>query len=105
MTQEPADALQSEIGKTIVQQTATQILLPNPKADENDYVQGLKLTLTEFELLKNFDVGSRQFIIKKSQTSTVASLNLNGFQELNVLSGNTQNTIFVERLINKHVVY
>lgn len=45
MTQEPADALDSKIGKTIVQQTATQILLPNPKADENDYINYYQLKL------------------------------------------------------------
>lgn len=101
MTQEPADALNSIIGKTIIQQTATQILLPNPKADDQDYLQGLKITQTEFELLKNFDVSSRQFIIKKGHSSTVAKLNLYGFNQLNVLSGNTQNTSLVEQLIKQ----
>lgn len=99
MTQEPADAINSIIGKTIIQQTATQILLPNPKADIEDYIQGLKLTNTEFDLLKNFDVVSRQFLIKKSNTSTVAKLNLYGFKELKVLSGDTKNTILFEDLL------
>ena len=101
MTQEPADAIQSTIGKTILQQVATQILLPNPKADEQDYIQGLKITNTEFELLKSFDIGTRQFIIKKGNTSTVAKLNLHGFKQLQALSGNTQNTALVELWINQ----
>jgi type IV secretion system protein VirB4 len=101
MTQEPADALESEIGKTIVQQVATQILLPNPKADEQDYKRGLKLSNTEFNLLTNFNVSSRQFIIKKGQSSSVAKLNLYGFKEINILSGNTQNTLLVENLIEE----
>ncbi len=99
MTQEPSDALNSEIGKTIIQQTCTQILLPNSKADENDYISGLKISMTEFNMLKEFDVSSRQFIIKKSHASSIAKLNLYGFKEINVLSGNTQNTNVVEGLI------
>lgn len=102
MTQEPADALNSTIGKTIIQQTATQILLPNPKADNDDYIQGLKLTNTEFELLKDFDTNSRKFIVKKGHSSTIAKLNLYGYKELKVLSGNTYSTLLVEQLIKEN---
>jgi type IV secretion system protein VirB4 len=101
MTQEPDDALSSKIGKTIVQQVATQILLSNPKADKADYTEGLKLSEEEFDLVKSFSVESRKFLIKKSKTSAVAKLNLYGFDEIKVLSGDVANTILVEELIKQ----
>jgi type IV secretion system protein VirB4 len=99
-TQEPSDALMSPIAKTLVQQCATLIFLPNPNADFEDYTQGFKLTNAEFELIKTLGEDSRRFLIKQGGDSAIAQLNLQGFdEELLVLSGTPDNAQVVEDII------
>lgn len=99
-TQEPSDALESPIAKTLVQQCATYVFLPNPSADYDDYIQGFKLTDAEFDLIKNLGEDSRRFLIKQGGNSAIAQLNLHGFDdELLVLSGTPDNAELVEEII------
>ena len=99
-TQEPSDALESPIAKTLVQQCATYVFLPNPGADYKDYVEGFKLSETEFELITSLGEDSRRFLIKQGDRSIVAELNLTGFDdELLVLSGTPDNAQKVENII------
>lgn len=99
-TQEPSDALQSPIAKTLVQQTATYIFLPNPGADREDYTEGFKLSDTEFELIRDLGESSRRFLIKQGDNSALAELNLTGFDdELLVLSGTPENADICETVI------
>jgi len=99
-TQSPRDALRSKISHSLIEQTATKIFLPNPGADYDDYVNGFKLTVREFEIIKELGEKSRQFLIRQGQNSVVAELNLRGFDdELAVLSGNTATSLLVERLV------
>lgn len=99
-TQEPSDALESNIAKTLIQQCATYIFLANPKADYEDYTQGFKLTDAEFELVKGLGEFSRRFLIKQGDNSALAELNLSGFDdELLVLSGTPDNAELVEEII------
>ena len=101
-TQEPSDALTSPIAKTLVQQCATFIFLPNPSADYHDYVQGFKLSDAEFELIKNLGEDSRQFLIKQADNSAVAKLNLYGLDDLLlVLSGTPDNADLVQQIISE----
>lgn len=102
-TQEPSDALESPIAKTLIQQSATWIFLANPKADYQDYVEGFKLTDSEFDLVKNIGEFSRRFLIKQGDNCALAELNLNGFdEELLVLSGTPDNAQMVEEIIAEH---
>lgn len=112
-TQEPSDALESNIAKTLIQQCATYILLANPKADYEDYTEGFKLTDAEFELVKGLGEFSRRFLIKQGDQSALAELNLGKFRvtingetierdfddELLVLSGTPDNADLVEKII------
>jgi len=99
MTQSPSDTLDSPIARTLIEQTATFIFLPNPTADRGDYVDGFKLTETEFELVRSLDEASRMFVIKQGDRVSLAALNLQGFaQELKVLSGTTDNVVRLDRL-------
>lgn len=102
-TQEPGDALQSDIAKTLVQQCATFILLPNPSADEKDYTEGFKLTETEFERVRGLGESSRRFLIKQGEASAVAELDLSGFDdELLVLSGTPDGADRVQGLVEMY---
>jgi type IV secretion system protein VirB4 len=101
-TQEPGDALNSPIAKTIVQQLATTIALYNPGADEADYVEGLKFSKSEFDLIQRIPEGSRRFLVKQADASALGVLNLSGFQdEMLVLSGTPDNAEILEQVISE----
>jgi len=101
-TQEPSDVLDSDIAKTLVQQCATLVCLPNPSADRSDYVDGLKLTEAEFDVVRNLGENSRRFLIKQGDSSAVAELNLDGFEdELLVLSGTPDNARLLETVMKE----
>jgi type IV secretion system protein VirB4 len=88
VTQSPSDVLGSPIGRTIVEQCVTQIYLPNPRADEADYVEGFKLTRAEFDIVKGLGEQSRMFLVKQGHQSSIVTFDLTGMPEvLDVLSG------------------
>jgi len=88
-TQSASDALESRIAAAIVEQAATQIFLPNPKAKAADYIDGFGLTPHEFELVRALPDTSRCFLVKQADHSAVARLDLSGLDEaLLVLAGN-----------------
>jgi type IV secretion system protein VirB4 len=101
-TQEPGDALESNIAKTLIQQCATYIFLANPKADYDDYTQGFKLTDAEFELVRGLGEFSRRFLIKQGENSALAELNLTGFDdELLILSGTPDHAELAAQIIGE----
>lgn len=103
MTQSPSDTLHSPIARALIEQSATFIFLPNPTADRGDYVDGFKLTDTEFGVVRSLGEGSRMFMVKQGTSVGLASLNLQGFgDELKVLSGTTDNVARLDRLRAKY---
>jgi type IV secretion/conjugal transfer VirB4 family ATPase len=99
-TQMPSSLLKSRIGSALVQQCATEIYLPNPKADHDEYVKGFKVTEAEFELIREFQEDSRLFIVKQGHRSAVARLDLDGFDdELAILSGSTDNIELLDQVL------
>jgi type IV secretion system protein VirB4 len=85
-TQSVEDATNSSISDTLLQQTATQIFLPNPKATEA-YKKSFMLSDREFNLLRTTDPGSRYFLLKQGKDVVVARIDLSGMEEeINVLS-------------------
>jgi len=92
VTQSPSDVLVHRIGKTMVEQSVTQMYLPNPKADHDDYVKGFKLTEAEYSIIKNLGESSRMFLVKQGHRSAVVKFDLGGMNDiLNVISGTTDN--------------
>jgi type IV secretion system protein VirB4 len=87
-TQSASDALGSQIASAIIEQAATQIFMPNPKAQEDEYCQGFGLSRHELDLIRALPDVSRCFLIKHGTDSVVARLNLDGMTDiLTVLSG------------------
>ena len=87
-TQSAQDALESRIASAIIEQSATQIFMANPKAQARDYMAGFGLTQHEYDLVKGLPDTSRCFLIKHGTDSVVARLNLSGEPDLlTVLSG------------------
>ena len=93
VTQSARDALDSRISATITEQTATQLFLPNPRAQESEYCGGFGLSAHEFDIVKSLPEHSRCVLIKKGNHSVVARLDLSGMPgALKLLSGR-ENTI------------
>ncbi len=87
-TQSARDALESRIAAALVEQTATMIFMPNPKAREEDYCVGFGLTRHELEIIRALPVHSRCFLVRHANHSVVVRLALDGMADLlMVLSG------------------
>jgi type IV secretion system protein VirB4 len=91
-TQSAADILGSPIARTLVEQTPTKVLFPNPDLDAEEYRQAFGLGEREVEWVKRgIAPGSRQFLVKQGRESVVAGLDLSGMEEeVRVLSGRTE---------------
>jgi type IV secretion system protein VirB4 len=100
-TQSASDVLDSPISRTIIEQTPTKILFPNPDANAAEYVEGFGLSEREFKLIKEqLEPGSRQFLIKQGHYSVVCQLNLKGFDaELKVISGRASTVEELHRIL------
>ena len=85
------DFLKLPIAKTIIEQSATKIFLPNPQAREEDYVGGLNLSFDEYEIIKNFQPENRNLLVKRQDESVIANFNLSslGKENLMILSTGT----------------
>ncbi|WP_281661164.1 VirB4 family type IV secretion/conjugal transfer ATPase [Microvirgula aerodenitrificans] len=98
-TQMPSSLLKSKIASSLVQQVATEIYLPNPKADFKEYTEGFKCTVAEFEIIRSLGEESRMFLIKQGHTSMIGRLDLGGFDdELAILSGSSDNNELLDEI-------
>ncbi|MFA1791621.1 VirB4 family type IV secretion/conjugal transfer ATPase [Xanthomonas campestris] len=101
-TQNPSHVIRSKIADTLVQQSVTQIYLPNNKASESDYIDGFKLSRREFEIIK-YDMPSmpgHYALIKQGTQSAIVELNLSGLDdELAVLSGTTATVELLHQIL------
>jgi type IV secretion system protein VirB4 len=89
-TQSVEDASKSDISDTLVQQTATQIFLPNLKATRA-YQDVFMLSEREFLIVKNTDPASRFFLLKQDNQGIVARIALSGMDDvISVLSGRVE---------------
>lgn len=99
-TQMPKSVLNSSISDELLQQVATEIYLPNPKAKHADYADGFGLTEAEFMVIKSLPEDGHMFLVKQNKNSVVAWLDLEGFDdELAILSGTPENNAIAEAVI------
>ena len=95
-TQSVEDASNSAISETLIQQTATQIFLPNLKATEV-YMDAFMLSRREYSLIKTTDPSTRYFLIKQGVSAVVARLDLGGMDDaISVLSGRTDTILMLD---------
>lgn len=108
-SQMPDSLLKSKIASHLVQQVATEIYLPNPKADYREYTEGFKVTDAEFQIISTLDEKSYTFIVKQGDKSMICKLDLGPFgpkgaredfeDELAILSGDSNNNDLIEMAI------
>ncbi|MDX1974944.1 MAG: VirB4 family type IV secretion/conjugal transfer ATPase [Rickettsiales bacterium] len=97
-TQSVEDASNSAISETLIQQTATQVFLPNPKATEA-YKKAFMVSDREFNLLKTTDPSSRYFLVKQGKDVVVARIDLSGMDDvINVLSARAETVIILDEV-------
>ncbi len=102
-TQSAADALDSKIASTIIEQAATQLFMPNPKAQARDYIDGFGLTEHEFELVRGLPDHLRCVLIKQANMSVIARLDMSGMPEiLTILSGREKSVRHMDTLRAEH---
>lgn len=100
-TQSVEDTSESKISGTLIQQTATQIFLPNLKATEV-YKTHFMLSQREFILIKTTDPGSRFFLIKQGIDAVVAKVDLNNMDDIiSVLSGRAESVAVLDEVIDE----
>ncbi len=101
-TQSVEDASKSQISDTLIQQTATQIFLPNLKATI-EYKNTFMLTEREFLLIKNTDPSTRFFLVKQDSQAVIARIDLSGMDSIiNVLSGRSETVKLMHEIIEEH---
>jgi type IV secretion system protein VirB4 len=100
-TQSVEDASKSQISDTLIQQTATQIFLPNLKATDV-YRKAFMLSQREYSLIKTTDPSSRFFLIKQGVNAVIARIDLSGMTDIiNVLSGRTETVILLHKIMKE----
>ncbi|GAT75847.1 type IV secretion system ATPase VirB4, partial [Ehrlichia ruminantium] len=91
----------SHVQCTLVQQTATQIFLPNLKAT-SAYRNVFMLTEREYTLIKHTDPSTRFFLVKQGVSAVIARINLSGLEDIiSVLSGRTETVLMLHDLIKE----
>ncbi|MBO9352845.1 VirB4 family type IV secretion/conjugal transfer ATPase [Bordetella petrii] len=102
-TQEPEAISGNPVGRSMIQQSATQIYLPNPKASADEYINDFKLTPAEFKLVKDLGEFSRQFLIKQGDSTVTAELDLSTCPDsLLVFSGSPDMAELAEEAVAKY---
>ena len=97
-TQSVEDATKSNISDTLVQQTATQIFLPNLKATEV-YKSVFMLSDREFALIKTTDPSTRYFLVKQDNNAVITRIDLTGMTDaINILSGRAETVQMLDKI-------
>lgn len=106
--QSPKSLMNTKIAHLIVQQSPTQIYVPNPRADYDDYTDGFNVTDREFKIIKVDmpEKNLRGFLYKQTSTSAstsvVCKLDLSDFQdELAILSSNADSAALARKIVEE----
>ena len=98
-SQSAKSIVKSSIGDVIIEQSPTQIFMPNLKADQESYCEGFGLSLEEFRIVKELPDNSRCFLVKHGADSVIARLDLAGLDDtLAVLSGREETVGLLDQI-------
>ena len=87
-TQSARDIVHSGLSHALLEQTPTNIFFPNPKADEESYVEAFKCSHAEVNWIRTAPPEAGAFLIKHDQDSVIATLDLSAMAwAVKVLSG------------------
>ena len=75
-TQSVEDFAKSDIATAILEQSATILILSNPKAKRSDYVEKLAMSNVEYNFAKNTIPSHYKFLIKKAEERAIATVDL-----------------------------
>ncbi|MHA3320889.1 VirB4 family type IV secretion/conjugal transfer ATPase [Legionella pneumophila] len=101
-TQSPQSIINSPIRHIVLDNLATLIVFPNPRAEKETYIDALKLTESEFEAIKESTPESRLFLYKQEHESLLCRLDLSELSDfIRVLSGNTRSVLLLDELMNE----
>ena len=90
-TQSAKDIVASRMAHTLLEQTPTNLFFPNPKADDESYLNGFKLSHRELEWVRETSPESRQFLVKHDLDSVIARLDLSHMPKvIKILSGSPE---------------
>ena len=99
ITQGAGEVIESGISRVLIEQCPTQIHLANPRATKEDYVDGLKRTPTEFDIIRKLPMATGQFLLCQGADSMVAQLPLAGMERhVALLSGSEADLRLFQRL-------
>lgn len=102
-TQSASDAIESKIAATIIEQSATQLFMSNPKAQASDYCGGFGLTAHELDLVRSLPEHLRCVLIKQGGNSVVARLDMGNMPDaITVLSGRESSVRKLDELRRVH---
>lgn len=102
-TQSARDALDSRVASAIIEQTATQLFMPNPRAQAEDYCTGFGLSEHELELVRNLPAHAHAFLVKHGNDSVVLRLDLAAMPDLLLaMSGRESSVRTLDELRRQH---
>ncbi len=102
MTQSVSTVLNSPVRDQILNNLATMILFPEPDAKKEHYIDGLDLTPSEFEIIKNNRPDSRLFLYqeRRNKNSILCRLDLSDMPDvIRVYSANQASNRELDKLI------
>lgn len=103
VSQQPEQAISSPVFPQIRSLTATKVFLPDPEAEYKGSYDRCNMSLKEFEAFKSLGKSSRTFLIKQSNQSAFATLDLRGFEdEIAVLSSTPENVLLMNDSIKAY---
>ena len=96
-TQSPADAINSPIAASIIEQSSTKILLPNEFADKAQYTKTLQLTPADWKIFSSITKQSRMFLLSQARETTLINFDLGDQKKLlSIVSGTEANNAIAD---------
>ena len=98
-SQSATGIVECPIGNVIIEQSPTQIFMPNHKADKAALIDEFGLTTEEFRWVRELGDTSRCFLVKHGTHSVIARLDLSGEDDLlAVLSGREETVGLLDQI-------